>query len=104
MFFKTIDLTGPELEKAIVQTLKQEEFIQTIYKKNSTRGISPSQIYEIVQTHYGFNWPITSCRRAITVLTKDNVLSKLPTQVMGIFGKPEHTWRFKQTSTQSKLF
>jgi hypothetical protein len=51
MFYNTIDLTGQELEKAKAQTLKQEELIATIYKKNCHKEISPSQILEIVNKH-----------------------------------------------------
>ena len=104
MFYNTIDLTGHELEKAKADTLKQEELIEAIYKRNAGKAISPSQILDVVNKHYGLNWPLTSCRRAITNLTKETVLIKLKSMVDGIYGKPEHTWRFNSKVIQQNLF
>lgn len=104
MFYNTIDLTGQELEKAKAQTLKQGELIATIYKKNCHKEISPSQILEVVNKHYGLNWPLTSIRRAITNLTEENALVKLQTMKEGIYGKPEHNWKFNSITIQAKLF
>ena len=104
MFYNTIDLTGQELEKAKAQTLKQEELIAAIFKKNCTKEISPSQILEITNRHYGLNWPLTSIRRAITNLTEENTLVKLKTMKEGIYGKPEHTWKFNLKVIQQDLF
>jgi hypothetical protein len=104
MFYNTIDLTGQELEKAKAQTLKQEELIATIYKKNCHKEISPSQILEIVNKHYGLNWLLTSCRRSLTDLTNSGILIKLPKTVQGIYGKKEHVWKFRSTVKQQQLF
>lgn len=104
MFYNTIDLTGQELEKAKVQTLKQEELIAAIFKNNCHKEISPSQILDIVNKHYGLNWPITSIRRAITNLTEENALVKLKTMKEGIYGKLEHLWRYNLITIQAKLF
>lgn len=104
MFYNTIDLTGQELEKAKAQTLKQEELIATIFKKNCHKEISPSQILEIVNKYYGLNWPLTSIRRAITNLTEEMALIKTPKMVDGIYGKPEHLWRFNLKIIQQNLF
>lgn len=104
MFYNTIDLTGQELEKAKAQTLKQEELIATIFKKNCHKEISPSQILDIVNKHYGLNWPLTSIRRAITNLTEENALVKLQTMKEGIYGKPEHLWKFNSITIQGNLF
>jgi len=104
MFYNTIDLTGQELEKAKAATLKQEELISAIYKKNSNKYISPSQIFDVIETYYGLNWPLTSIRRAITNLTDETALIKLPSMVYGIYGKPEHQWKFNSITVQAKLF
>lgn len=104
MFYNTIDLTGPELEKAKADTLKQEELISAIYKRNPGKAISPSQILEITGKYYGLNWPLTSIRRAITNLTENTALIKLPGMIDGIYGKPEHVWRFNSKVAQGNLF
>lgn len=104
MFYNTIDLTGSELEKAKADTLKQEDLIQAIYKRNSDKGISPSQILDVVRLHYGLNWPLTSIRRSITNLTDKAALIKLPAMTEGIYGKPEHIWRFNLKTIQVDLF
>ena len=104
MFYNTIDLTGQELEKAKAQTLKQEELIATIYKKNCHKEISPSQILEIVNKHYWLNWPLTSCRRVLTDLTSTGILIKLPKMIQGIYGKGEHVWKWKTIVKQQQLF
>lgn len=104
MFYNTIDLTGQELQKAKAETLKQEELIATIFKRNSDKAISPSQILQVVNSHYGLNWPITSIRRAITNLTDKDTLVKLKTIENGIYGKPEHQWKFNSVTIQAKLF
>jgi hypothetical protein len=104
MFYNTIDLTGAELEKAKADTLKQEELIQAIYKRNAGKAISPSQILEVVNTHYSLNWPLTSIRRSITNLTDKEALIKLETMTEGIYGKPEHQWKFNLKIIQVDLF
>jgi hypothetical protein len=104
MFYNTIDLTGADLEKAKADTLKQEELIQAIYKRNASKAISPSQILEVVNTHYSLNWPLTSIRRAITDLTNEDALIKLPGMIEGIYGKPEHLWKFNSVTVQGNLF
>lgn len=39
------------------------------------------------------NSPLTSVRRSITNLTDRGFLVKLPTQKIGLYGRPEHYWR-----------
>lgn len=104
MFYNTINLTGKDLEKATAETLNQEELIKAIFKKNATTPLSPSQVLEVVNKHYGLNWLLTSCRRALCDLTKDNVLVKLPTKIDGMYGKKEHLWIYKVTVKQQQLF
>ena len=104
MFYNTISLEGPELEKAKADTLKQEQLIQAIYKKNPAKALSPSQILEVTNNYYGLNWPLTSIRRAITNLTEETALIKLPSMIDGIYGKPEHLWRFNSKVIQQNLF
>lgn len=104
MFYNTISLEGAELSKAKADTSKQEELIKAIFKKNPSTPISPSEILDVISSHYKLNWPLTSIRRAITNLTDDTVLIKLSTMKDGIYGKPEHTWRWNQIAKQQNLF
>ena len=103
MFFNTIDLKSPELDQQELNTIAQEELILSIYKINN-KEISPSQILKIINEKYHKNWPLTSIRRSVTNLTKENLLVKMPNKVKGIYGLPEHVWRLKQKSEQQKLF
>ncbi len=40
--------------------------------------------------------PLTSIRRAITVLTNKGLLQKTDEQISGVYGKPEYVWKYKR--------
>lgn len=92
MFYNTIDLSGEILKKEWANSLKQEQFITEIFKCNPNKPITPSQILGIYNKNYQKDVPLTSIRRAMTDLTKSNVLRKTNIQEKGIYGKPEHCW------------
>lgn len=95
MFYQTVDLSSEELEKATARTMKQESLIIAIFKANPTVAISPSQMLSIFEEKYNKHPPITSIRRAMSDLTKDNLLIKTGTMVTGSFSLPEHCWMLR---------
>lgn len=89
-YYNTTRLSGAELREAIASADKQEIAVLAIYRH--ARGpLSPSDVWAQTQ-QAGKRWPLTSCRRAITSLTKSGALLKLEQQKPGTFGVPEHLW------------
>ncbi len=106
-FFNTISLEGPELEKVNARAAKQEDLILSIFKANPSRNLSPTQIHSIFQLRYQLHSPITSIRRGLTNLTKDEKLIKTEVKVKGNYGLDEHCWTLntngiEKLSTQIK--
>jgi len=89
-FYNTIESAGKELLQAEENALSQE---QKIMRHFLTRGHryekSPSRIRKL---SFNQDVPLTSVRRAITSLTNRGDLVKLPTMIIGPYGKPEHLW------------
>lgn len=88
-FFNTIKLNQEELEKATDTALKQEDKILSVM--NTNVPYTPFEIQNIYVSRYE-NVPITSIRRAMTVLTKKNKLIKLSDFKLEQYGKPNHRW------------
>ncbi|GAB3744916.1 hypothetical protein [Lysobacter olei] len=99
-YFNTSRLTGAELAQAIADAAKQEDAVLAIYA-NARGPLSPADVWGQCNAA-GKHWPLTSIRRAITVLTKDGRLTQLELQKQGIYGKPEHLWAV--TGFQPALF
>ncbi len=91
-FHNTINLTGEELTKVNARAAKQEDLILSIFKANPDRNLSPTQIHSIFQLRYQLHSPITSIRRGLTNLTKDEKLIKTEVKVKGNYGLDEHCW------------
>ena len=88
-YYNTTSLTGSDLKQAIYQASKQDEAIKMLYDLG--KSYSPSQIREYC-LRAGRDWPLTSCRRSITNLTKQGVLRMTGEQVMGSYGRLENKW------------
>ena len=56
-----------------------------------TGAFTPSAIRRMVLP----DAPLTSVRRAMTNLTKDGLLEKTELKAEGIYGRPEHFWKYK---------
>lgn len=95
MFYNTINLDGNNLKAALTVNRKQEALIEAIFRDNNLKDISPSQIHQRL-AEKGYRYPLTSIRRAMTDLACKNILIKNgdDKNVQGIYGKPEHTWKF----------
>jgi hypothetical protein len=88
-------LPAHELKAGKSTARQQREVVLEIFRGNSYRDFTPSEIWG--KTSVSWCWPLTSIRRAITNLTKENP-SKLIHQPhirrMGLCGKTESTWKY----------
>jgi hypothetical protein len=89
-FFNTIGLRGQDLAAAHHQARNQDAVVLDVFRQHD-RPLTPSDVWRLT-SDAGHRWPLTSIRRAITNLTDDGQLVKLPKQRTGIYGKPEHHW------------
>ena len=76
---------------------KQEEIILKLYRKHIF--LSATQVY----AYFDESTPITSIRRAITVLTDKGLLKKTEDFVQGGYGKREHIYKLVQSVHISDL-
>jgi DNA-binding response OmpR family regulator len=98
-YFNTNKESGATLAASKTKAKGQEGKILAYFREHPGRRFSPSQIQKEVLP----NAPLTSIRRAITVLTeKRSKLEKTNMQVMGIYGKKEYCWTLK--TGQGSLF
>ena len=87
-FYNTNNENNSEKKKSEIKARSQEEIIFQMFKNQGKLSASDawSQFDNKERT------PITSIRRAITNLCKDNLLEKTKDTKIGLFGKKEH-WR-----------
>ena len=102
-YFNTTNLTGVPLTKEQHNAANQEDIITDIFKSLNGRECSPGGIHCLTMSR-GYKWPLTSIRRAITVLTDKEVLVKTDNQVTGLFGKKEYCWKLKVKEGQIQMF
>lgn len=105
MFYKTIPLNKETLARFEQTNARQQDLILFYYLVNKHMSIGPSTVERDFRK-MGFNWPITSIRRAITNLTDEDYLEKTDNLSEGAYGKPEHLWRYNMLirPVQGKLF
>jgi len=92
MYYNTTNISGEQLKQDLRNASKQEVIIFRYFKLN--REASPSQVFDKRMEIGLGDIPLTSIRRAITTLAKNNELIKTSSQVTGMYGKPEYIWRF----------
>lgn len=88
-FHNTIYFEGRELLEADYKAKSQEAKILRFFLQNPAKSFGPSNIWTKV---FDCAVPLTSVRRAMTNLTKNDDLRKLSLQVVGKYGMPEHHW------------
>jgi hypothetical protein len=91
MFHNTIKLNGKDLLEAVKAADTQELKIKYLFV---TRQILIATPFEVAAklSELGFDYPITSVRRAMTNLTP-KILEKTLYQKKGEYGKPNYCWR-----------
>lgn len=88
-FFNTTRLTGDDLAARRKRAAAQDAAVLGIFTTHGALG--PWQVQARLQAR-GYDWPITSIRRAITTLTKRDLLVKTTGWHLGPEGAREHVW------------
>jgi len=95
-YFNTTSEQGIDLVHYEIQAVKQEDIILEIMKIH--KSLSPSMVLSKYKIKTGkINTPITSIRRALSVLTKAGHLSITDEKMYGGYGRKEHFWTLNQT-------
>lgn len=89
-YFNTTNEAGPALKRSRKSCGEQETLIAEMFRERGR--LSPSQAHRLYPDNAT---PLTSIRRAITVLTSKGLLQKTSEQVPGAYGKSEYVWRYK---------
>lgn len=92
-FHNTIHVQGQVLTDFTEKAGKQNEIIEELFMLNCYRSMTPFEVMNLLKLK-GYDYPITSVRRAITTLTDEGKLQKLNSMKEGDYGKPNHTWQY----------
>jgi hypothetical protein len=90
-YYNTTNQAGAALKRSRKSCGEQETLIAEMFRSHGR--LSPSQAHRLYPDNAT---PLTSIRRAITVLTNKGLLQKTDEQVRGVYGKPEYIWKYKQ--------
>lgn len=99
-YFNTTNESGATLVKNEVAAKTQNQLIFEFYQRHRGVPFSPSQVQAALLM---YDTPITSIRRAITVLTNEDKLIKTSIKTKGMYGRDEYCWRLGGRMTQGEL-
>lgn len=99
-YYNTTKLSGKELETATGQAKAQDFKVLDFFKDNPGKLFTPDEVHYKV---FSPRTPVTSVRRSITNLTKQDLLEKVSVKRMGKYGKATHTWKLKINDNQLRL-
>jgi Fe2+ or Zn2+ uptake regulation protein len=91
-FFNTTNLSGSELSEKVSNAENQQSEILEYFK--AEKILSPSDVFKKLDQKY----LLTSVRRAITVLTKQQFLERTPDKKVGLYGSKEYLWKLKNVA------
>jgi Fe2+ or Zn2+ uptake regulation protein len=91
-FHNTINASGDTLVAHTITCKSQEERILAIFKETHFK-MTPFEVLEKYSKLYK-EVPITSIRRAMSNLTEENKLLKLPSMKTEKYGKPNFEWSY----------
>jgi predicted ArsR family transcriptional regulator len=94
-YFNTTCQTGEELKKFTTKSKNQAENILEFFKKQK-RAMTPYEVW--VNAFDVDSVPITSVRRAMSVLTSNGSLTKTETMKEGMYGRPEYYWKLSSNT------
>lgn len=90
-FYNTINVQENQLQMQFEnQTERQEDVVLSIFMMKRV-PMTPMEVHAVAE-RIGFNWPITSVRRAMSDLTRANKLRKTQDMKDELYGKPNHKW------------
>ena len=78
------------LNEYIERAENQNEIVEKIFKIYQ-KELSPSQVLKLSK----LDCPLTSIRRSMTNLTKEDKLIKTENKITGDYGRPEYLWKLK---------
>lgn len=96
-YFNTTNERGSQLEQSIEKAERQEDIVLELFKKHIV--MSPSQVHHF----FDDSTPLTSIRRAITVLTDKSILVKTDQMIRGVYGKNEHCYKLAAKVTMDEI-
>lgn len=92
-YFNTNNLEGEVLASAEIGAGRQEDRVLELFRQNKDTAMTPETVHQVA---FPSSAPLTSARRALSVLAKKGYLVKIPgAHYPGSFGKPIHAWRLK---------
>ncbi len=94
-FHNTINASGDTLVAHTITCKSQEERILAIFKETHKK-MTPFEVHHKYSKLYK-EVPITSIRRAISNLTEENKLIKLPFMRPEKYGKPNFEWAYNDS-------
>lgn len=96
-YHNTNNLKHEQLFRAEQKAKSQDVRILEFFEMFKSRSWTPSEVWETVGMK-SEGVPLTSTRRAMSNLVKQEKLIKTETQKNGLFGKPEHYYIYFQKS------
>lgn len=90
-YHNTLPVTGELLIRFEEKAFKQDQIVLEVFRVTKS-ALTPFDVLKELSKR-GYNYPITSVRRAITNLTKEGKLVKTEVQKKGMYNAPNNTWR-----------
>ena len=88
-YYNTTNESGSTLKEYAAKTEKQDEVILSVMQPKN--GLTPFGVQSLLRSK-GYDYPITSIRRALNTLTQENKLTKLDKKRPGKYGRANHVW------------
>ena len=98
-YYNTTKQKANNLKDWELKALSQEMLVKKFMELNKDLSFTPFEIQEAF-VEEDVIWPITSVRRALTNLTKDNVLIKTDELVPADYGRPNYKWQWRNNDTK----
>ena len=98
-YYNTTKQKANQLKNWTQQALSQEVLIKKFMELNKDLSFTPFEIQDAFLSQ-DIRWPITSVRRALTNLTKDNVIIKTDELVPADYGRPNYKWQWRNNDTE----
>ena len=99
-YHNSTDLEGKALETSVRKAKTQEEAIYALFKARPSDILTPFEVQRLLDNQFV---PITSIRRAISNLTREEKLVKTPYKKKGEYGALNYTWKLNLFQGQIPL-
>lgn len=97
MYYNTTNETGVQLKANLEKANNQTYLTLAVFQTYPNDYLSADQVWRFLMDNESIekHTPLTSIRRAITDLTKQERLVKTDKRVVGSAGRKTYTWRLK---------